>query len=123
MRKNIILLTVALAVTPIIGLTGCSTTEETSDQIVEKLTENQKLAINESLKADVSNTVVAINTYLTTNPTDPKIDGDVPLTPSDENTHLTINGGWDTYKVTGYNVKTGYTYVFDSTTGKYTGSN
>jgi len=94
----------------------------------------QKAAIQASVKSDVKTVQVQIQTHIAKNPTasaaeivqDPgvlKYGGAGKV--SDPNTRIDITGKWDTYRITGSNAKAGkddtasYTYNFDSATGKY----
>jgi type IV pilus assembly protein PilA len=94
----------------------------------------QKAAIQATVKSDVKTVQLHIQTYLTKNPT--ATNAELVANPevqrfagagkvSDPSTRIDITGKWDTWRVTGSNAKAGkddtttYTYNFDSATGKY----
>lgn len=97
----------------------------------------QKAAIDSTVKSDVKNTVTNIATSLTKQPTANIIGGGIiptnypqnSLIPvgaetaqpvvSDEGTKLAVWGKWDDYKVQGVNTASEGCYMFISTTGKY----
>jgi prepilin-type N-terminal cleavage/methylation domain-containing protein len=77
----------------------------------------QKSAIEAGVKSDVKNAATQLATALTKNPTAEDV-SELPInvTPSDENTTITISGSWDMHKIVGLNADACW-YV-DSTTGK-----
>jgi len=78
----------------------------------------QKAAINASVKSDVRNTVTAVATQLVKTPHATDLS---TVTPTKSGTNdITIEGGWTDYTVTGSNPDTTMEYKFDSVTGKYT---
>lgn len=80
----------------------------------------QAEGVKAGIKSDVRNTVSAVATYLVGDPTATSVASVVPVV-SDENTTITITGGWDDYTVSGANTSIeGFTYKFDSATGQYT---
>lgn len=74
-------------------------------------------AVEVSVKQDVVNAVININTVLASNPQTNV--SDIVLTISSENTVVTASGDINYYTVTGVHSPSGFTYSYDSSTGLY----
>lgn len=83
----------------------------------------QKAAIDGTVKSDVRNTVSNVALLLTETPTAADLSA-AEVVATDGNT-VVVNGSWQDYTVVGYNANggdfnsAGNGYTFDSTTGKY----
>ena len=82
----------------------------------------QKAALNASVKSDVRNAVSAVATQLVKTPTatNAQLATAVTASPKSDGNAVVLTGQWDTYTLTGTNSGTSGSYVFTSTTGKYT---
>lgn len=86
----------------------------------------QKAAIQASVKSDVRTSVTAVATQLVKTPTatNAQLIAAVLAAPKTDGNTVNVTGKWDDYTVVGYNGTAGasgsFTYTFDSKTGKYT---
>ena len=80
----------------------------------------QKAAIAASVKSDVRNTVTNVATLLVTKPTATAVEI-AAVTPVTSGTNtISFTGDWTGYTVTGVNSGVNGSYIFTSSTGKYT---
>ncbi len=116
MRKTIIIISIIIGSVTL--LSGCNATAPIGTQIAHKIQKPGNDASNVGLQNDVKNAVIAVETYIASNPSSPDV-SNVPVNASDPATKIVIAGAWDNYTVIGTNSRTGFTYSYNSTTGVY----
>ena len=116
MKKILLVSSVFVAVALL--LSGCNSTAPIGTDIAHKITKPGNEASVTGVQNDVKNAVIAVATYLATNPSSEDVSA-TPFNTSDPSTTITIRGAWDGYTVVGFNSRLNYTYSFDSKTGAY----
>jgi len=86
--------------------------------IARQVTVPVNVANNVAVQNDVHNAVLAVNTYVASNPQATDLSA-VQVVSSQATIHLQVTGTPAAYMVTGTDSVTGYTYAYNSQTGQY----
>lgn len=118
---NKIFSTISIFVFLTVGVSGCASVGETfTDNTVKKPISE---ALDSSLQADVQTTVSSVQLWLGSHTGATSIpttgNDSVAVTNSEPSNTVTVVGNWEAWSVVGKNMKTGYSYKYDSTTGQY----